>query len=791
MNYQMKNFWHNLALTILKYRTYCLAGVAALAIFMTVMASKTQVSSELPKILPKSDERFQLYESFKKRFGEDGSVMVIGVETPNMFQLSFFQEWQDLVKNIKTIKGIKDVVYAGNIPRVVKNDSVKRFETKVLIAQRATLQSEVDSVKTQLDRLPFYKGFIINETGNVHLMMITFDQKAINDRSRVDAVKKIKALALQFEENKKVDLHLSGMPFIRTEMTSQITNELGIFLILAIVVTSLILLIFFRSFKVMFVALIVVLIGIVSALGIIVIFGYKISIISGLIPPLVVVIGVPNAIFIINKYHEEYAIHGDQTLALKVTIEKIGQTLILSNLTTSIGFGVFAFTGSVFLMEFGIVASINVMLTYAISLIFIPLVFSYLAPPTKKSTSRLESGKISKFLISVDKWVNFRRSVIYAVIVAIIGIAIFGMTKIKAIGYIVDDLTKDNPIYTDLKFVEKNFKGIMPFEVAIDTYEAGRVMSSPELLTKIKRMEKEFAKYPEFTKPVSLVTAAKFIYQAYRGGDPKYFVLPGIDELAKLKEYNSSLAGKQNFAKGFIDSTKRFTRVSFQIADCGTVRTNEIIRELQPKIDSIFNYNAETNEFYKKGDARGYDAEITGNSVIYAWQNDYLQANLVESTLQAIVLICMIMALLFRSWKMVVISTLPSLIPLVITAGLMGFFDIHLKYSTILIFSIAFGISSDGTIYFLSRYKDELLNNNRTVKEAVTQTILNTGVSMFYTAIILFTGFFIFTASTFKGTQSLGILISITLLMAMLCNLVLLPAFLMTLNKRETKKLLQ
>lgn len=785
----MKNFWHNLALSILKYRLYYLSAVIALAIFMTVMASKTQVSSELPKILPQSDERFQLYESFKKRFGEDGSVMVIGVETNKMFQLAFFQHWQDLAKAIKTVKGIKDVVYAGNIPRVEKNDSLKRFITKSLIAQRATSQVEVDSVKTKLDKLPFYKGFIINEMGNVHLMMITFDQSAINDKSRVEAVQKIKKIAGEFETSQNTELHLSGMPFIRTEMTAQITNELGIFLILAIVVTSLILLAFFRSFKIMLVALVVVLIGIVSALGIIVMFGFKISIISGLIPPLVVVIGVPNAIFIVNKYYEEYALHGNQELALKVTIEKIGQTLVLSNLTTAIGFGVFAFTGSIFLIEFGIVAAINVMLTYAVSLILIPVIFSFLAPPANKHTIRLESSKISKFLLGIDHWVNHRRSVIYLVIILIIGVSVYGTTKIKSIGYIVDDLTKDNPIYTDLKFIEKNFKGIMPFEVAIDTYEPGRVMNSPELLTKIKRMEKEFAKYPEFTKPVSLVTAAKFIYQGYRGGDPKYFVLPGINELAKLKEYNASLSGKQNFAKGFIDSTKRYTRVSFQISDCGTVRTNQIISALQPKIDSIFNYNAETNEFYKKGDKQGYDAEITGNSVIYAWQNDYLQGNLVESTLQAIFLICIIMALLFRSWKMVFISTLPSLIPLLITAGLMGYFDIHLKYSTILIFSIAFGISSDGTIYFLTRYKDELLNKNRTVKEAVTATILNTGVSMFYTAIVLFTGFFIFTASTFKGTQSLGILISITLLMAMICNLILLPAFLMTLNKRESKKL--
>jgi uncharacterized protein len=786
----MNKIWHSLSLTILKKRPYFLGGVALMTLFMAVMAFKVQVSSELPKILPKTDSRFQLYESFKKRFGEDGSVMVVGVETEKMFLLPFFQQWQDLSKEIKSVKGIKDVVYAGNVQQVIRNDSAKRFDTKPLIAQRAVSQLEVDTIKSHLDRLPFYKGFILNEAGNVHLMLITFDQKAINDKSRVAAVKQIKAIAKRFEEAQKIPLHISGMPFIRTEMTGQITTELGIFVTLALLVTMLILLVFFRSFKVMFLALIVVIIGIVSSLGILGLLAFKVTIISGMIPSLVVVIGVPNTIFIINKYYEEYALHGDKMLALQITIEKIGQTLFLANLTTSIGFGVFAFTGSSFLSDFGIVASINIMLTFFVSLVVIPLVFSYLDAPSEKHTDRLESGKIVHFLEKVDYWVNHHRSVIYSIIAVMMVVSIYGMTLIKSVGYIVDDLADDNPILTDLKFVEKNFKGVMPFEVAIDAYEPKRA-SNPELLTKIKKMEKEFAKYPEFTKPVSLVTAVKFAYQAYRGGDPKYFVLPGIDQLSKLQEYNQTVKGKGSFTKGFIDSTQRYTRVSFQIADCGTVRTNQIINELQPKVDSIFNYDAENNVFFKAGDKRGYDAEITGNSVIYAWQNDYLQGNLIESTLQAIVLICLIMALLFRSWKMVIISTLPSLIPLLMTAGLMGFFDIHLKYSTILIFSIAFGISSDGTIYFLTRYKDELLNKNRSVKEAISETILNTGVSMFYTAIILFTGFFIFTASSFKGTQSLGILVSITLLMAMICNLILLPAFLMTLNKRESEGLLK
>ncbi|SFP74482.1 hypothetical protein SAMN04515674_105221 [Pseudarcicella hirudinis] len=783
----MKQFWHNLARTILNHRILSLVLLAILTIFMSIEASKVQLSYELAKILPKTDERFKLYESFKQRYGEDGAVMVIAAETDHMYDLNTFQHWYDLGEIIKNTGGIKDVISNANLPVLKKDEAAKKFVTDKILDKRPQTQAEVDAVREKIKNLPVYQDFIYNDAGNVHLMMVTFNQKTINDHSRIDIVKRIKKMALDFGNANQVKMHFSGMPFIRTEFTSQVTHELGLFLLLAIGVTSLILAIFFRSLKVVIFALIVVLIGIVSSLGIIVLFGFKITLLSGLIPPLIVVISIPNTIFLLNKYHEEYSLHGNKIQALSTSIEKVGQTLFLANLTTFVGFGVFAFTGSALLVEFGIVASINVMLIYLVSLVFIPIVFSYLPPPSAKNTAHLEAKRLTKVLTTINFWVNNHRGLIYAIIVLIVGTSVYGMTKIQAIGYIVDDLPRDNAIFTDLKFIEKNFKGVMPFEVNIDAYKPGRALT-PQLLTKIKRMEKEFAKFPEFTKGLSLVTATKFIYQAYRGGNPKYFVLPGIDELNKLKEFNASLEGKQNSFNGFIDSTKRYTRVSFQMADVGTVRTNELIKILQPKIDSIFNYDAEAGIMHKIGDPEGYNAQITGNSVVYAWQNDYLQKNLVESTFQAIILICLIMALLFRSWKMVLISTLPSLIPLIITAGLMGFFGIALKPTTILIFSIAFGISSDGTIYFLTRYKDELLSKNRTIAQAVTETILNTGVSMFYTVVILFSGFFIFTASTFKGTQALGILISVTLLMAMICNLILLPAFLMTINKSDSRK---
>lgn len=783
--------WLAIAKAILRYKVFILIALGFITGVLGYTASKIQLSYELAKILPKSDERFQLYESFKKKYGEDGAVMVIGLENKDLLQVKEFDAWKSLTNEIKKEPGIKNVLSVANLPEVYIDSTQKKFQTRnIWDANKATNQPRLDSLKIKLAKLPIFTNFLYTEDLGVHLMMITLDQKTINNKNRIQLVKKIKAMGETYALQTGHAVHFSGMPFIRTEYTSQVTNELVLFLLLAILVTSVILYYFFRSIQVVFFALIVILVGITASLATIVLFDFKITLLSGLIPPLIVVIGVPNVIFLLNKYHESYLGGNSKEESLIESASKVGRTLFLANLTTSIGFGVFSFTGSGLLVEFGLVAAINVMITFLVSWMLIPIFFSYLATPKPKDLAHFESKKVNHFLIQVERWVFTRRKVIYSLVGFLVIISMYGISKIVAVGYIVDDLPQDNAIYADLKFIERHFKGVMPFEISIDAHEKGRALS-PEILSKIKRTEKVLAKYPEFTQGLSILTATKYLYQVYRGGDPKYYTLPSINELSKLNEFQSSLQGKNNLFAGFIDADKRNTRLSFQMQDAGTVRTRQLYDVLQPQIDSIFRTNSETGELMPPSNPNSFDAKITGNSVIYAFQTEYLQTNLIESTLTAIILICALMALLFRSWKMVIISTLPSLIPLIITAGIMGHFGIALKPSTILIFSIAFGISSDGTIYFLTRYKDEFLKNTQNVRGAVQITIQKTGVSMFYTAMILFFGFFIFTASTFKGTQALGILVSITLLMAMICNLVLLPAFLMSLNKKEINELLE
>jgi hypothetical protein len=553
---------------------------------------------------------------------------------------------------------------------------------------------------------------------------------------------------------------------------------------LAFLVTTIILYLFFKSIRVVFYSIAVIIIAVIWAVGLIALFDYKISILTGMIPPLIIVIGIPNSIFLINKYQEEYLRIGNKREALFISTEKIGKTTFIANVTTFIGFFVFYFTGSPLLLEFGLVAAIAVISTWAISLILIPTIFSYVADPKPKHVRHLENKRISKILKKIDFFVHNRRTATYWVVVIIVGVSVYGATKIKAIGFVVDDLPEKDPIYADLKFVEKNFKGIVPFEVMVDTKEDNGVFN-PVILTQIKVLQREFSKYPEFTKPLSIVEGLKFVYQGYRGGDPKYFVLPPAMELQKMAEYVKGTGQGENMLSAFLDEKKQKTRISFQSTDVGTVRMREMFTALQAKADTIFNFDKESSQWKPK--EQQVDVKLTGNGLVFTKGNDYLLGNLGESTLLAIILVSMVMASQFLNFRTVMISTIPSIIPLIITAGIMGYFGIPLNPSTTLIFSIAFGIASDGTIYFLTKYKEEILKG-KSISQAVSETIKYTGISMFYTAIILFFGFGIFVASGFKGTVFLGLLVSITLLIGMISNLILLPCFLMTLDKKQSLK---
>lgn len=768
--------WKYFSRILLRNKITFTTVVLLITAFMGYKTSQVELSYDFAQILPDTDSTFIEYQNFKKHFGEDGNVMVMGFADKNLFQYEKFKDWNDLSLTIKNLQGIKDLMSVPTVYKFVKNDSLEKFEFVPLIKSPIRNQQDVDSIKADFLALPFYEGIIYNKETGANVMAITFTKKDLNSKRRLEIVAEIKILADAFSKKHNVEMHYSGMPFIRSQVMTKVSHEMTLFLILAILVTALILWAFFRSGNVVFFSLIITGVGVLWSMGIMQLFGYKITILSGLIPPLIMVIGLPNCIFLINKYQSEFVQHGNKIKSITRSIETIGVTLFLANITTAIGFGVLYFTKSLMLVEFGIVASISVMATYFITLILVPVILNVLPTPKAKHTKHQEGKVINKALDFVDYLVQKRRPAIYITTAVLTGICFWGMTFIDMNGYVVDDLPKKDPIYTDLHFFEDNFNGVLPFEISVDTKkENGLFENNAKALYKIKAMQKVFEGYPIFSKPLSVVEAIKFSYQAYNDGNPKYYRFPGVTDLKTLSEYSGSLKGQNNKLAKFIDSTKQTTRISYQVADIGSKKMKELMTILRPKIDSIFS-------------PAEYKVNLTGHSLVFLKNNDYLLSNLLESLLIEIILIAIVGIALFRSVRIIVLSKLPCLIPLVITAGIMGFLDIRFKPSTILIFSIAFGISSDGTIYFLTKYRQELKKNNAGAAAAISAAIKDTGLSMVYTSIILFSGFSIFSASSFGGTVALGVLVSLTLLISMFTNIILLPAILLSIHRKSMKK---
>jgi predicted RND superfamily exporter protein len=768
--------WKFLSTSILKHKLYYTTGILLLSAFMAYQALHMELSYEFAKILPDNDSTFIQYQEFKKQFGEDGNVMVIGFEDKNLYEFNKFRDWHLLSQEVKEIQGVRDLISVSTVYNLKANDSLQKFEFIPVVPKVVRDQAQVDSIKEVINNLPFYDGFVFNKETGATLMAITFKKKDLDSERRLFMAKEIKRIGENFATKYNLQMHYSGMPYIRSELMTKVRSEMTLFLGLAVLVTAFILWMFFRSFTIVLYSVIVVVIGVVWSIGIMQLFGYKITVMSGLIAPLIMVIGLPNCIFLINKYQAEFLAHGNRVKALQRAIETIGITLFLANITTAIGFGVLYFTKSSMLVEFGVVAAISVMVTYFITLIMIPIILHLLPPPKAKHMRHQEGKRIRRVLDMIDALVQKRRIAIYIITTVITGVSIWGMTYVDMNGYVVDDLPSKDPVYEDLHFFEKHFKGVLPFEISIDTRKKnGLLEENARALYKIRLLEKMFAQYDEFSKPISIVEGLKFSYQAYKGGDAKYYKLPSVNDLKALSEYNGSIKGQGSKLQNFVDSTRQITRISYQATDIGSKRMKALMAEIKPRIDSIF-------------DPKEYTVNTTGHSLVFLKSNDYLLSNLLESLVIEVVLIAIVGIALFRSVRIILLSKLPALIPLVITAGIMGFLDIRFKPSTILIFSIAFGISSDGTIYFLTKYRHELKKLKKSSSEAISTAIQETGLSMIYTSVILFCGFAIFTASSFGGTAAMGILVSLTLVLSMFTNLILLPAILLSIHSKAIKK---
>ncbi len=761
---------------ILRNRTLLIVILALLTAFMAYKGKDVKLSYENSSLLPEKDITRIQYQEFKNLFGEDGNVIVIGAINPDIFTLDQFNAWIDLGKKIRQVEGVEEVLSITRSINLIKNDSTHQFEVLPIVSKKATSQAEVDSLKNLILSLKIYERLLYNPKTKATLMTVTLDKKKINDESRIVLIDNLVKEVEAYRKQNNVDIHYSGMPYIRTVTMQKIKHELFLFILMSIGVAALIMFLFFRSLKVVISSLLVVGISIIWVMGTIVLFNFKITILTGVIPSLIVIIVIENCIYILNKYHWEFKSHGNKMRALVQVIQRIGFASLMTNAATALGFAAFILVPNQMLREFGIITSINIMVLYVLTIILLPIIFSLQKSPKPKHVKHLDSNFFGAVLDKIVYLITYRRTLIYSIAGILVVLGFMGVSMVKTSGKIVDDFRSDDPTYIDLKFFENNFGGVMPFEISVDTKKKNGVMTY-STIQKIDQMQKMINQHPEFSKPLSLVEVLKFARQSYYGGDSGKYSLPSAMEKNFILSYipQKVQSTGTNLLKSFLDSTKQITRVSFQMADVGTKHMDSLIAAISPKVDSIF-------------DPAKFDVKLTGNSVMYAKGTNFLIKNLFESVGIAILLISLLMALLFSSLRMILVSMIPNIIPLLITAAIMGVAGIPIKPSTIIVFSIALGISVDNAIQYLSRYRHELKINNGDIKKSALLALHEAGFSMIYTSIVLVLGFSVFIVSEFGGTQALGILISTTLLIAMFFNIMVLPSLLLSLDKRLVSK---
>jgi len=765
--------WERVGEFLLKYRKGVIAFWVLYIGAMAFAGRSVDISYEFAKMLPSTDSVFTTYMDFHDDFVESGNAIVLAAKDDAFFTPSVLNSWRDMALRFEKEEEVVGVLSLHNaVDLYLGDEEGAEMETTTIMDGRVDSPKEAFAIRDHYEALPIYHGLLSSQDTKTHLMVVTISDKANYSEIIFDLFDRIHAETKRFERRTGIEVQVSGLPYLRLNNARSIKGEINLFLILTGLVTVFIMLVLLRSMRAALIALSVVGVGVVGLYGIMGLLSYKITLFSALLPPLLIVIVVPNCIFFINKYHQEYAKDKDVRAALMHTIKKIGGVAFLTNATTALGFATFILTSSEALVHFGVAASINIFMVFLMSMTIIPVLYSWLSGPKERHYKHLTQKWLVKWIEWLVRTAEGNRGKVYvgALVLALLGVA--GMAQMQTTGNLTTDIHESDPLVQQMRFFEREMGGVIPLEIVVDT-RAENGAEKSKVLKRVDRLQAALDTMHHVSRSLSVVDVLKFGRQAYYGGDPLFYDLPNSQERTLIAASMPRLDQNQDLTfltNGFLDETHQKLRISVQVEDLTRPEMMVLVEKIQTTAREIFS-------------SEDYDLAYTGASIIFLRSTKFLINNLVVSLLLAIVVISLLMAGLFKTFRMVVVAIIPNLLPLVMTAGIMGWFGIPVKPSTVLIFSIAFGISVDDTLHYLARYRQELVSNGHNIAKAARSAIRETGPSMFYTSIVLFAGFFIFLASSFGGTQALGLLVSITLVFAMFSNLIVLPSLLMSLNK--------
>ena len=748
--------------------------------FLTYQSLRNlRISNQINKTLPEVHESSKIHDQFRKKFGEDGNSFFISIPRNLLYEnIYIYEAWENLRQDIENekiiiknneIDPIEVIVSETNLKKLVINEEDKIFDFISFANSKPNSTKDLEKIRNEINEYPFYKGLIYSDTKKnqekeeISLMVIQIKKEfmALEERSIwiEKILKKIENFKLKYPE-----IHISGLAFIRAYIKKKIQEEVLIFVSLSILMMSLILFFFFRSWKILILCLSVVSSSVLFGLGMIAFLGYEISSMMSLMPSLLIVIGIPNCIYYIHYLQDKVQKH-EKKEAIKLTFLHISKISFMTNLTTALGFFTFITTKNQMLSEFGIATGISVLFLFLCSNILFTLGFQTIKIPAAKH--HFLENKFQNFLKKLNiipKKYNYYFSI---ALVLSLFTAIFYAKKIQTTASFTDDLSEKSILKQDLRYFERHFSGVIPIDIYIQSTEK---FNKEKQFKKLEELQKKLYQNDLISKSISILDLSKYLRQAFYNGDSSDFKIIKNNEKVFFDEYLQNTKNKyinqiqqKNPLFQFIDSTQKELRIALNIKDVNSKEMKKIIDFIEENAEQTLNSEDQKNKI-----------QLTGNAILNLLGTDLLQKNLLFSLSLSIFLIALIILFIFGSFKITFIAIIINLIPLIFTAGLMGFLDIPLKPSTLLIFSIVFGISIDDSIHYLGKFK---LNQGLGLisKNLIETTTLETGKSMITTSLILFLGFSVFAFSDFGSTTVLGILVSFTLLIALICNLIILP----------------
>ena len=731
-------------------------------LFLGYSSSKLEFDYDFEKFFPQEDNDLAFYEDYREKFENDNDFILLGFANEGgVFEQEFLEKIESFTVKLRTLPHLREVVSPLEMSYFELSPGGMGFKKSPIFHVDDPEQYAADRERLENSIEPVAE--MVNLENN-SLIVVIKNKQLIN---KEDSDELATALQDLIDEEGFKEIHMMGKIMGQQEYIAVMKVEFLTFASISIFVLIVFLIIAYRALWGILIPLATVLLAVIGSLGFMQLSGTPLNMMTTLLPVIMLVVGMSDVVHLVSKYLEEIRYCRTKTVAIKNMLKKVGVATLLTSLTTALGFVTLIGVGMEPIQDFGIFTAVGVILAFVLSILFIPSIFLNIKKPKITDSTKVQNAwerGLGKFFIRLCR--NQKTVLVAYTILTII--CILGASRIQFDYFLMQDLGEDQPLMQDLRYFQKQFGGIRPFEMAIIPAE-GKEVTDFDVIRETEKLEQYLDNEYGVNQMISPTVPFKFANKTLRNGRDEYYKIPENEKrFDYLKRQMVKFESREEFQQ-IVSADKRVGRVFGRMIDPGS-------RKMLQLNDSLA-------VFYQNNiDSSVLSYKLTGTPVIIDEAGRHVSENIVIGLLFAFLLIGISMAVLFKSIKMGLISLVPNMFPILLTAGYIGFAGIDLNMSTAIVFTIAFGIAVDDTIHFLSRYRQEM-GHGRTNLFALRRTFISTGKAIIITSIILLGGFGSLIFSNFLSTFYIGLFVSMTLVFAVVTDLTLLPMMLLKKKK--------